>query len=382
MGDPGSELTAASTSTGGAELDGFPGTGDGHGSAKRAGADAGLTLFRAMDPATFQAETAGLRSGDGSTLDCFLIDLRGGNDRDLRVCDPLRPSEWFDLPLAALASITPLGIWNADPSRLVVTLAFKPELASLGATLQRLAMRGGEGVSTAGAMPPDFDPDAAVASPGEAGFFNRAGGFEDEDPAAPRPGELNITADLESARILANVGSFGIPEGAETAAPEAAEAFPFLTMGLDISKARAFLQACMNSSPRVAYGLGAKVPFHGAAPGQQFKRVDCSGFIREAIWRATSPHLNFPDGSVVQHDWVRARNYKRSTPGSALNKDGAVRIAFLRPQDVSSGVGHVALIHNGQTLESHGGVGPNSRPWSNTGWQAKTFVYVLTPPTG
>jgi hypothetical protein len=55
----------------------------------------------------------------------------------------------------------------------------------------------------------------------------------------------------------------------------------------------------MKSSPRVTYGQGAKVPFHGAIPGQQFRRVDCSGFVREAIWRATPPHLNFPDGSVV-----------------------------------------------------------------------------------
>jgi hypothetical protein len=54
-----------------------------------------------------------------------------------------------------------------------------------------------------------------------------------------------------------------------------------------------------------------------------------------------------------------------------------VRIAFLRPQDVSSHVGHVVLLSGGHTLESHGGVGPDSRPWTGQGWQSKTFVYLL-----
>jgi hypothetical protein len=109
--------------------------------------------------------------------------------------------------------------------------------------------------------------------------------------------------------------------------------------------------------------------------------VDCSGFVREAIWRATSPHLNIIDGSVRQHDWVRAQRFMRSDPDAALLQDGAIRICFLRPQDSPSGIGHVALIHNGQTVESHGGVGPNSRAWTKTGWQARTFVYFLTAPT-
>ena len=38
----------------------------------------------------------------------------------------------------------------------------------------------------------------------------------------------------------------------------------------------------------------------------------------------------------------------------------------------------VVLIHNAQTLESHGGVGPDSRPWTGAGWQAKAMVYQIT----
>jgi hypothetical protein len=144
---------------------------------------------------------------------------------------------------------------------------------------------------------------------------------------------------------------------------------------------RAFLQACETSTPRVTYGLGKKVPFLGAVPGRDFTKVDCSGFIREALRLASTPPVAFPDGSVNQHDWVRAHGFTRSTVSAALQSDGLVRIAFLRPQDTSSHIGHVVLIAGAKTLESHGGVGPDSRAWTGAGWQASTFVYILAPDT-
>jgi hypothetical protein len=143
-----------------------------------------------------------------------------------------------------------------------------------------------------------------------------------------------------------------------------------------------FLQDCLTSTPRVGYGLGAKiVPVDTQAPGSGgFTKVDCSGFIRAALRRATPhpPRLQFPDGSVVQHDWVRAQGFAKVTVADGQNADGVVRIAFLRPQDSPTNIGHVALIHNGRTIESHGGVGPDSRPWTGADWQARTSVYVLT----
>ena len=135
----------------------------------------------------------------------------------------------------------------------------------------------------------------------------------------------------------------------------------------------------MTSNPRVRYGLGAKVPFHGAVPGKDFKKVDCSGFVREAIWRATNPNLNFPDGSVVQHDWVKNKGFQHVSVADGGLNDNHVRIAFLRPQDTSSNIGHVVLLSGGRTLESHGGgVGPDSRAWTDLSFRTKMFVYVLT----
>lgn len=195
-----------------------------------------------------------------------------------------------------------------------------------------------------------------------------------EDPARPVAEDGTEIADFETARILANLGT-GAVEALPPAEPAPAPPAAPPQMQIDIARARQFLDACMTSHPRVTYGLGAKVPFHGAVPGVDFKKIDCSGFVREAIRLATN--LPFPDGSVVQHDWIRNKGFARvPIPDGGLN-DNHVRIAFLRPQDAPSHIGHVVLISGGRTLESHGGVGPDTRAWTGQGWQAKAFVYRL-----
>lgn len=148
-------------------------------------------------------------------------------------------------------------------------------------------------------------------------------------------------------------------------------------MSIDWAKAQAFLHACVTSNPRVTYGLGAKVPSDASIPGRDFRNVDCSGFVRAAIRRSTNPKVPFPDGSVVQHDWVKAKGFPRGTIEDGKLADGKIRIAFLSPKDAGSGIGHVVLIRNARTLESHSGVGPNSRPFDGTGWQRKARVYLL-----
>lgn len=79
----------------------------------------------------------------------------------------------------------------------------------------------------------------------------------------------------------------------------------------------------------------------------------------------------------MQHDWIREHGFEKATIADGKLNDDVVRIAFLRPQDSPQRIGHVVLISRGKTLESHGGVGPNTRPWDGLDWQAKAFVYVL-----
>lgn len=196
----------------------------------------------------------------------------------------------------------------------------------------------------------------------------------DEDPGFS-PLEPDATADFNTARMLANLGAPGAVDDAEGAELRGLAAG---TVAFSIASANSFLNACTSSTPRVRYGLGSKVPFFGAVPGRDFTKVDCSGFIREAIRRATTPRLRFPDGSVVQHDYVKERGFEKVSPSDGVLKDGIVRIAFLRPQDASSGIGHVVLVVNGKTLESHGGIGPDSRNWTTTDWQAKAHVYIFS----
>lgn len=197
----------------------------------------------------------------------------------------------------------------------------------------------------------------------------------DDDPASPRAElEVSETAGLELASMLTNLGA---PAAIEAPADAMAMAASVPSVNFDVARALGFLKACMTSSPRVTYGLGKKVPFHGAKPGKDFTQVDCSGFVREAIRLATTPKVNFPDGSVVQHDWIRDHGFTKSTIAAAGQHDDFVRIAFLRPQDSPSKIGHVALVWRGKTMESHGGTGPNGRDWTGQGWQAKAFVYVL-----
>lgn len=197
-----------------------------------------------------------------------------------------------------------------------------------------------------------------------------------QDPAS----DPDLPAD-DAALMAANDGAPG--SNADVDPPRPARpgemAAPLrLGMPLAIVKVRAFLDACMTSDPRVKYGLGAKVPFHGATPGRDFARIDCSGFAREAIRLATSPMVKFPDGSVVQHDWIRDRGFRPCTIEDGKKTDERVRIAFLSPGATTSGIGHVVLLSKGMTLESHGGTGPDTRPWTGAAWQGKCRVYELT----
>jgi hypothetical protein len=60
-----------------------------------------------------------------------------------------------------------------------------------------------------------------------------------------------------------------------------------------------------------------------------------------------------------------------------------VYVCFCRAGSRGETIGHVWLVHNGFTFESHGGVGPNSRPF-NTPILSHivTDVYVLGKPAG
>ncbi len=157
----------------------------------------------------------------------------------------------------------------------------------------------------------------------------------------------------------------------------------YTNSSIDIKNILTFVNACITSKPRVGYKMGAKVPDDNSQPGNPappgFLAVDCSGFVRAAIRRSTNPKMEaFPDGSVIQHEWIQAQGFRagRVEDGEAL--DGILRIAFLPPSESKEGVGHVSFILDGQTIESHGGIGPDRRVWKGLAWRTKTTVFCLT----
>lgn len=151
--------------------------------------------------------------------------------------------------------------------------------------------------------------------------------------------------------------------------------FPWPTIEFSALRASGFMRQCKG----IAYGYGSKAPFHGAVPHKDFTSIDCSGFVREMLWVATpaDKRIDIVDGSFNQHRQIREAGFKVSSPDSAKARDGVLRIAFLNPEDGTNGVGHVALVLNGQTYESCGGFGVCRRTWTGKRWQAKCHVYVL-----
>jgi hypothetical protein len=153
-------------------------------------------------------------------------------------------------------------------------------------------------------------------------------------------------------------------------------------MPVDVNQVLAFLNACTGSQPRVGYGLGAKIANDTSQPGAPappgFVAVDCSGFVRAALRRSTTPKTTIPDGSVVQHDWIRTQGFAPGAVADGDLLDGVLRIAFLSPSDSPEHVGHVVLLFDGRTIESHGGKGPDRRVWNTLPWRTKTQVYRLT----
>jgi hypothetical protein len=142
----------------------------------------------------------------------------------------------------------------------------------------------------------------------------------------------------------------------------------------------------------VAYGLGAKaegsfyegVRWNPHSTGQlstpltTVKHLDCSGFVRYALYRATEGKLIIPDGSQVQREWCerqaaakllhKASKYENTN--KYLTKE-RLFIAFIKPWTNGCGaIGHVWLIGqfdkdiSAETIESYGGPGVGSRPWN------------------
>lgn len=143
----------------------------------------------------------------------------------------------------------------------------------------------------------------------------------------------------------------------------------FKTMPLDIAKVFQLIHTLQAEGVR--YGLGAKAvehhefPIFDYPPSLPDGRIDCSGFMREALYHGTAGVVLLPDGSSNQGDFLRDQDYKRSTYDNCLLRDGHTRICIARAGGNCGRIGHIWGCYDGMTFESHGGAGPASRPADN-----------------
>lgn len=120
----------------------------------------------------------------------------------------------------------------------------------------------------------------------------------------------------------------------------------------------------------ISYGMGAKAKSLDLEPSQ-IKSIDCSGFTRYLIYKASGGQIKMVDGSDEQRDWCKKHGLRSQKYSEVAGlSDGCLRIAFI-PRTYKNGksvppYGHVWLVMDGQTIESRGGKGPSRRSWSSS----------------
>ncbi len=139
----------------------------------------------------------------------------------------------------------------------------------------------------------------------------------------------------------------------------------------------------------VGYKFGAKPRTLGMDLTELY-RIDCSGFFRLALYRATSPATTAPDGSSNQREWCERLGlrqlHKYSDVQYAANDPSRIFACFLAPLIVGGVTlkpGHVWFVHQGKTLESRGAtIGVSSRHWNKTVFRIRRAVAFELPTSG
>ena len=94
--------------------------------------------------------------------------------------------------------------------------------------------------------------------------------------------------------------------------------------------------------------------------------LDCSGYTKFILYKASEGKIKLPGGSWNQNDWCKKQGLKTEVYKKAAGKsDNILRLGYFK-KTAKMNYGHIWLVLNGQTLESHGSRGVNRRRW-NTG---------------
>lgn len=129
----------------------------------------------------------------------------------------------------------------------------------------------------------------------------------------------------------------------------------------DIPVSLSILYQCVKNcrAHGVSYGLGAKAPSLNA-DSSEFKKIDCSGFFRWALYKASGGKIIAPDGSYIQHEWLEKNGFHKVDYRNIKHYGrGRLFVGIEEPNPI----GHIFMVDGTtmKTLESHGGIGPDSR---------------------
>ena len=133
------------------------------------------------------------------------------------------------------------------------------------------------------------------------------------------------------------------------------------------------------------YGLGDKIvplscqwPNITSAPNA--KQVDCSGDACWILYHLTAGGISLDPENMNSsdlHQWCEGQGFDTCEVADGHLRDSRLRMWFLTPEQ-GGGIGHVLFTCNGQTFESHGGKGPDSRPFGSEPFMHNMAGFALT----
>lgn len=149
------------------------------------------------------------------------------------------------------------------------------------------------------------------------------------------------------------------------------------------------LRADFATMADVGYVLGAKAPSLDCDI-TKIKNIDCSGYVRLALYRATKGQMVLTDGSQNQREQMEQSGAHQVAKYSDIGQyctESRLFVCFIKPFTNGCGsTGHIWLVHRPamakppRTLESHYHTGINSRLW-NYATLKKQFYSGFELPT-
>lgn len=148
-----------------------------------------------------------------------------------------------------------------------------------------------------------------------------------------------------------------------------------------------------SKNPNTGEKYNSRSNGHLSTDPSTLDHLDCSGFIRYILYRASGGALVLPDGSQNQRGWCEGQanggemhSVARYQDANTYMTPNRLFIAFIKPHTNGCGpIGHVWLLSQlddqapADTLESYGSHGVGSRPWNASVLRSEVYSVFELP---